>query len=551
MLRQRNATWASRYSAAPPSSAVAGHERQRASSTCVERLLEPERDQHDAGDHREVQVGERVARDLVAAPGPARRSPAGARRRAPRRRSTATTARAATAVPSTAATTTPASTPRLGADADRDDRLAERDDHDQPVALGEVARHELPAARVRTRTARRCRARSAIAHSAPCSVAVGERRRRPAGRRRSPCSTASPTTDWRRPGSSRLASMNSAMCAAAHDAVRAREQQRVVAERVRARTAPPRAAPPSPRTSPGGPRPPRGRRRSSATRSRPTPTTARRATSRPFASPAHVGSCAISAVHCVSASTNTRSKNSSSGVTRSSSRRTAVRCGRRMRRRGAHGPHPLISGAGCAPGSPCGSAVWNARERARRSAALMPSRSSLRIASRRPCASSPAAIAAATPQPGSPAWRAVGEAAARRRRGDVGERVLDARRRGHPRQPQARRVDHAARRPRARTARGASSRGARARRTRAPPASAGAPRRAGGSRACSCRRRTCRRARACGPAPAAPAARHAPAVWLLDAVTCLGWLFRRLPIHIFPRSFAAIRRWHGTVDSMC
>jgi hypothetical protein len=32
----------------------------------------------------------------------------------------------------------------LGADADGDDRLAERDDDDQPVALGEVAGHELP-----------------------------------------------------------------------------------------------------------------------------------------------------------------------------------------------------------------------------------------------------------------------------------------------------------------------------------------------------------------------------------------------------------------------
>ena len=31
------------------------------------------------------------------------------------------------------------------ADADRDDRLPQRDDHDQPVALGEVGRHELPA----------------------------------------------------------------------------------------------------------------------------------------------------------------------------------------------------------------------------------------------------------------------------------------------------------------------------------------------------------------------------------------------------------------------
>ena len=40
----------------------------------------------------------------------------------------------------------------------------------------------------------------------------------------------------------------------------------------------------------------------------------------PFARPSHVGSSAISAAHCVSASTNTRSKNSSSGVTVSSER---------------------------------------------------------------------------------------------------------------------------------------------------------------------------------------------------------------------------------------
>src|SRR6476620_1976429 len=48
-------------------------------------------------------------------------------------------------------------------------------------------------------------------------------------------------------------------------------------------------------------------------------------TSKPRAMPPHVGSAAMSVVHCVSASTKTRSKNSSSGVTRSSSRRTAVR----------------------------------------------------------------------------------------------------------------------------------------------------------------------------------------------------------------------------------
>jgi hypothetical protein len=43
-----------------------------------------------------------------------------------------------------------------------------------------------------------------------------------------------------------------------------------------------------------------------------------------LAPPVKDGSAAISAVHCVMASTNTRSKNSSSGVTRSSSRSTAL-----------------------------------------------------------------------------------------------------------------------------------------------------------------------------------------------------------------------------------
>src|SRR5215211_579969 len=41
--------------------------------------------------------------------------------------------------------------------------------------------------------------------------------------------------------------------------------------------------------------------------------------------PSQVGSCAIKAVHCVIARTKTRSKKSSSGVTRSSSRRTGPR----------------------------------------------------------------------------------------------------------------------------------------------------------------------------------------------------------------------------------
>src|SRR6187397_2998030 len=48
-------------------------------------------------------------------------------------------------------------------------------------------------------------------------------------------------------------------------------------------------------------------------------------TSRPWASPLQVGWCAISEVHWVIARTKTRSKKSSSGVTRSPSRSTALR----------------------------------------------------------------------------------------------------------------------------------------------------------------------------------------------------------------------------------
>ena len=48
-------------------------------------------------------------------------------------------------MPSTAADHDAGVDAGLGADADRDDRLAEGDDDDQPVALGEVAGHELPA----------------------------------------------------------------------------------------------------------------------------------------------------------------------------------------------------------------------------------------------------------------------------------------------------------------------------------------------------------------------------------------------------------------------
>src|SRR5438270_8475532 len=52
-------------------------------------------------------------------------------------------------------------------------------------------------------------------------------------------------------------------------------------------------------------------------------------TSKPLSAASHVSVPAISAVHCVNASTNARSKSSSRAVTRSVSRLTAVRCGGR------------------------------------------------------------------------------------------------------------------------------------------------------------------------------------------------------------------------------
>ena len=88
----------------------------------------------------------------------------------------------------------------------------------------------------------------------------------------------------------------------------------------------------------------------------PRPPQDARARASPSRGPARSASFAISAVHCVSASTNTRSKKSSSGVTRSSSRMTrraagrggAWRCspphrfkpGKRARRRWRRRPRP-------------------------------------------------------------------------------------------------------------------------------------------------------------------------------------------------------------------
>src|SRR5829696_8151112 len=168
--------------------------------------------------------------------------------------------------------------------------------------------------------------------------------------------------------------------------------------------------------------------------------TARIAT--PLARPVQLGSCAISAVHCVSASTNTRSKNSSSGLTRPSSRSTVVRRGRWMR--AAVLTTRTLSSASPVAGARPDLLAVEAMERPRALAPLSGAHAlALELAHGRQAVGRELARldrgghAAA----GLPGVGAVGEAAALGRRGHVGERVLHARRRGHPRQPYAGRVD--------------------------------------------------------------------------------------------------------------
>ena len=112
----------------------------------AECLLHPQGDEHDPGDHHEVQVGVGVARHLVLHPPDLRLlqapgcdqgddvevdPPHRGRQPDPERRRRGD----------------PGVDPDFGADPDGDDRLPQRDQDDEPVALGEVARLELPALR--------------------------------------------------------------------------------------------------------------------------------------------------------------------------------------------------------------------------------------------------------------------------------------------------------------------------------------------------------------------------------------------------------------------
>jgi hypothetical protein len=107
-------------------------------------LLDAQGEQHDAGDHRQVQVGEGVARDLVAllSGGRVDQSPRGHKRDD------------VEVQPPQAGDQDDADDGGgrdagvddvLGPGADRDDGLAQRNEHDQAVALGEVVGDQAPA----------------------------------------------------------------------------------------------------------------------------------------------------------------------------------------------------------------------------------------------------------------------------------------------------------------------------------------------------------------------------------------------------------------------
>ena len=237
----------------PPSIAAAGTSFS-GSSTCSSVFLRPSGEQHDARHHREVQVGERVARDLVALACPARRSTAGARRPAPRRRSTATTARPATPMPSTAA--------------DDDARVDAR-----PRRRRRSPRSTRPSAMITISPWRSAKWPGTSfqplepkKYGPPMSSSERERPQRalqqPVGERGA---TSSPTPiagadrqpdapSGAAPGSSRLAITNSQICAdRARTPYAHGEQQRRRRRTPPGRTAPRRATPPSRRTSPAAP----------------------------------------------------------------------------------------------------------------------------------------------------------------------------------------------------------------------------------------------------------------------------------------------------------
>ena len=212
------------------------------------------------GDHREVEVGVGVAGQLVLL-APRRARPAAAPA------TSATTSKyshhsaAASAMPEHRRRDDARGRRRASApDADRDDRLAEGDDDDQAVALGEVARDELPA----------------LGAEEERPAHVEQQRERPTARpapapSSSDAATSRPTpiAVLRRGRSTELAQLRVVAAGeheqrdvrGAHDAVGERELSAEVAERLGDAERDDQQRGHRARTSRSGPRPPRGRRR--------------------------------------------------------------------------------------------------------------------------------------------------------------------------------------------------------------------------------------------------------------------------------------------------
>ena len=177
--------------------------------TCASVDLDREREEHDPGDHRQMEVGVDVAREGRCARRRSR-SASSCWARIGKKSKYASQNDVATTRPRTAATITPASSSVLArAEADRDQRLADRDDHDQPVPLDEMRRFHRQPLRSMNSGPRKPTA-SAATQSAVLAAAVDEpgredQRRADRGRRNDVAGSAP-----RSSGSPRAASAYSA-----------------------------------------------------------------------------------------------------------------------------------------------------------------------------------------------------------------------------------------------------------------------------------------------------------------------------------------------------
>ena len=163
---------------------------------------------------------------------PARRSGSAARRRARRRRSRPTRAPNASTRPSSAAAIVARVESPCRPGADRDDRLAEGDDHDQREALGEVAGRDAGSRARRTRTGPRSPVASATTHTPPARSPS----RNAAAISSAGAGIAVPGQPCGSPGAASMSSFASAkmkMWSQRAGRVGEREHERVVPERLR------------------------------------------------------------------------------------------------------------------------------------------------------------------------------------------------------------------------------------------------------------------------------------------------------------------------------